>query len=70
MFVFNADHSLVLATHPSIGSEFNALDWSSWLFTGFSLAGAATQAVFGKLGDIYGRKPVILFSYIGFAIGW
>ncbi|KIL93724.1 major facilitator superfamily transporter [Fusarium avenaceum] len=69
VFVFNADHSLVLATHPSIGSEFDALDWSSWLFTGFSLAGAATQAVFGKLGDIYGRKPVILFSYIGFAIG-
>ncbi|KAF5005271.1 hypothetical protein FDECE_8257 [Fusarium decemcellulare] len=69
VFVFNADHSLVLATHPSIGSEFDALDWSSWLFTGFSLAGAATQAVFGKLGDIYGRKPVILWSYVGFAFG-
>jgi MFS family permease len=61
---------LVLATHPTIGSEFNALDWSSWLFTSFGLAGAATQTMFGKLSDIYGRKPIILFSYIGFAIGW
>ncbi|KPA38349.1 major facilitator superfamily transporter [Fusarium langsethiae] len=69
VFIFNADRSLVLATHPSIGSEFGALDWSSWLFTGFSLAGAATQTILGKLGDIYGCKPVILFSYIGFAIG-
>ncbi|KAI3327256.1 MFS general substrate transporter [Xylariaceae sp. AK1471] len=70
VFIFHADHSLVLATHPSIGSEFNALEWSSWLFTSFGLAGAATQAVFGKLSDIYGRKPIILISYAGFAIGW
>jgi MFS family permease len=70
VFIFHADHSLVLATHPSIGSEFNALEWSSWLFTSFGLAGAATQAVFGKLSDIYGRKPIILLSYAGFAIGW
>ncbi|KAJ2986517.1 hypothetical protein NUW58_g4989 [Xylaria curta] len=69
VFIFHADHSLVLATHPSIGSEFNALEWSSWLFTSFGLAGAATQAVFGKLSDIYGRKPIILLSYAGFAIG-
>ncbi|OCK86845.1 MFS general substrate transporter [Cenococcum geophilum 1.58] len=69
VFIFHADHSLVLATHPTIGSEFNALAWSSWLFTSFGLAGAATQAVFGKLSDIYGRKPIILLSYAGFAIG-
>jgi len=43
VFVFNADGSLVLATHPVIASEFNALESSSWLFTGFGLAGAATQ---------------------------
>ncbi|KAF7542845.1 hypothetical protein G7Z17_g11222 [Cylindrodendrum hubeiense] len=69
VFIFNADHSLVLATHPTIASEFNALEWSSWLFTSFGLAGAATQAILGKLSDIYGRKPIILISYAGFAIG-
>ena len=70
VFIFHADYSLILATHPTIGSEFNALAWSSWLFTSFGLAGAATQTVFGKLSDIYGRKPIILLSYAGFAIGW
>lgn len=70
VFVVNADHSLVLATHPRIASEFNALEWSSWLFTSFGLAGAAMQAVFGKLSDIYGRKPIILISYAVFALGW
>ncbi|KFA71254.1 hypothetical protein S40288_07798 [Stachybotrys chartarum IBT 40288] len=44
-FTANADGSLVLATHPTIASEFNALSESSWLFVSFTLAGAATQAM-------------------------
>jgi len=45
VFVFNADSSLVMATHPIIASEFNALESSSWLVTGFGLAGSATQVI-------------------------
>lgn len=44
-FTANADGSLVLATHPTIASEFNALSASSWLFVSFTLAGAATQTM-------------------------
>jgi MFS family permease len=44
-FTANADGSLVLATHPTIASEFNALSESSWLFVAFNLAGAATQTM-------------------------
>jgi hypothetical protein len=44
-FTANADGSLVMATHPVIGSEFNDLENSSWLFIGFMLAGSATQSV-------------------------
>lgn len=44
-FTANADGSLVLATHPTIGSEFDALSASSWLVISFSLAGAATQTL-------------------------
>jgi hypothetical protein len=47
MLMYNADGSLVLATHPTIASEFNDLADSSWLFTAFALAGAATQAIVG-----------------------
>lgn len=66
----HADGSLVLATHPVIASEFGALAESSWLFTSFGLAGAATQTLYGKLSDIYGRKALILASYVFFAGGW
>ena len=67
---FHADGSLMLATYPVIASEFNDLESASWLLGGFILAAAATQTIFGKLSDIYGRKNLILISYILFALGW
>ncbi|KIW17915.1 hypothetical protein PV08_05110 [Exophiala spinifera] len=70
VFIFHADSSLVMATHPTIASEFDALHSSSWLFTAFALAGAATQNTVSKLGDIFGHKRVILTCYLVFAIGW
>ncbi|KAH6685877.1 major facilitator superfamily transporter [Plectosphaerella plurivora] len=69
MFTNNADGSLVLATHPTIASEFNDLADSSWLFTAFALAGAATQAIYAKLSDIYGRRALLVTSYSFFAVG-
>ncbi|OTA69666.1 MFS general substrate transporter [Hypoxylon sp. EC38] len=69
LLVASADGSLVIATHAIIASEFNDLENSSWLFISFLLAGAATQSLYGKLSDIYGRKSVLLVSYALFAIG-
>ncbi|KAL8306486.1 hypothetical protein RB597_003005 [Gaeumannomyces tritici] len=88
-FMSNVDGSLVLATHPTIASEFDALSWSSWLFVAFQLAGAATQSIvclvasifgpgasakqdtkqYGKLSDMYGRRPVLVAAYALFALG-
>ena len=45
IFVANADGSILLATHSTIASEFDALSSSSWLITSFVLAGAATQTL-------------------------
>ncbi|CAM1507734.1 Fc.00g045820.m01.CDS01 [Cosmosporella sp. VM-42] len=69
VFTSNADSSLVLATHPVIASEFNTLGDSSWLFISFLLAGATTQALYGKLSDIFGRKSTLIVCYALFAIG-
>ena len=69
VFIANADGTLVLATYETISSEFNAFGAASWLSTSFSLAVCAVQPLTGKLSDIYGRKSVILFSYVAFAIG-
>lgn len=69
VFIANADGTLVLATYETISSEFNSFGAASWLSTSFQLAVCAIQPLTGKLSDIYGRKGVILFSYVAFAIG-
>ncbi|KAK4223966.1 major facilitator superfamily domain-containing protein [Podospora fimiseda] len=69
IFVAHTDGSILLATHSNIASEFNALGDSTWLITSFALAGAATQTIYGKLSDIYGRRTLVLIAYSIFVVG-
>ncbi|KAG4413482.1 hypothetical protein IFR04_013383 [Cadophora malorum] len=69
VFMSNADGSLVMATYGTISSEFGALGEASWLTTSYALATCAVQPITGKLSDIYGRKSVLLVSYVLFAVG-
>ncbi|KAH6719494.1 major facilitator superfamily domain-containing protein [Leptodontidium sp. MPI-SDFR-AT-0119] len=69
VFIANADGSLVLATSGTISSEFNDLEGAGWLITSYTLAMCATQSLYGKFSDIYGRKSTILVSYGFFIIG-
>jgi MFS family permease len=68
-FIANADSSLVLATYGKVASEFHDLDSGSWLLSSYILAMSAVQPLYGKLSDIYGRKPVLLVAYAMFALG-
>ncbi|KAJ5186075.1 Major facilitator superfamily domain general substrate transporter [Penicillium cf. griseofulvum] len=68
-FISNADATLVMAAAGRISSEFNRLRDASWLSTGYTLGVCAAQPMYGKLSDIYGRKPMLLFSYLLFAMG-
>ncbi|KAF2402942.1 MFS general substrate transporter [Trichodelitschia bisporula] len=69
VFIGQMDGSFVLATHSNIASEFQQLSNSGWLLTSYSLVGAATQPIIGKLSDIYGRRQCLLTSYAIFATG-
>ncbi|OCK73579.1 putative tetracycline-efflux transporter [Lepidopterella palustris CBS 459.81] len=69
VFIANADGSLVLATSGTISSEFDDLGSAGWLITSYTLAMCASQSLYGKLSDIYGRKSTILVSYIFFTLG-
>ncbi|KAI8650007.1 MFS domain-containing protein [Fusarium sp. Ph1] len=57
-FLGSSDNSLVMATHPTIASEFDALGMSSWLLTAFSLGGATTQ-----ITDADSTHQVLLCMY-------
>ncbi|KAJ5660714.1 uncharacterized protein N7484_000086 [Penicillium longicatenatum] len=68
-FISNADATLVFAASGRISSEFDRLRDASWLSTGYTLGLCAAQPMYGKLSDIYGRKPLLLISYFLFALG-
>jgi MFS family permease len=63
------DQLLAVATYAKIGSELNALNSTSWIATSYFLTLTSFQPLYGKLSDIFGRKPCLLFAYAVFAIG-
>ncbi|EWC47309.1 hypothetical protein DRE_03428 [Drechslerella stenobrocha 248] len=69
VFIANGDGSFVLATNGVISSEFGRLGDASWLVTGYMLSMCAMQPLYGKMSDIYGRKAMLLISYIFFGVG-
>ncbi|KAI5263015.1 MFS general substrate transporter [Aureobasidium subglaciale] len=74
VFVSQADTTLVFATYAHITSEFIKLgggSWidGSWIVTSFGLATCATQPMYGRLSQIFGRKPILQISYTLFLVG-
>jgi EmrB/QacA subfamily drug resistance transporter len=62
--------NLVLGTAmPTIVSELGGVDHFSWVVTSYALATAVSTPVWGKLGDMYGRKGVFMASIVVFLIG-
>ncbi|KAI0311219.1 MFS general substrate transporter [Amylostereum chailletii] len=68
-FLASMDSTIVLSSYASIGSELNELQSTSWISTGYMLTLASFQPLYGKLSDIFGRKPCLLFAYVVFALG-
>ncbi|KAK1753398.1 major facilitator superfamily domain-containing protein [Echria macrotheca] len=69
ILVAHADGSIMLATSATIASEFNELANAAWLVTSFALAGAASQTLYGKLSDIYGRRLIVIVAYLFVVLG-
>ncbi|TKC85963.1 MFS transporter [Trinickia terrae] len=61
--------TIVSTAMPQIVADLGGLDLYSWVFASFLLAQTAMTVVFGKLADLYGRKPVMLAGIAIFLIG-
>lgn len=51
---------------PAIVGEFQGMQWLSWIFTSYLLAMAITTPIFGKISDLFGRKPVFMWGQLFF----
>lgn len=69
MFLAAVESTIVATAMPSIASALGSFSLYSWVFSIYLLAEAVTIPVYGKLADIFGRKPVFLFGMVLFLTG-
>ncbi|KZT20836.1 MFS general substrate transporter [Neolentinus lepideus HHB14362 ss-1] len=69
VFLAAMDQTIVVSSYASIGNQFNQLQNTSWIATGYMLTVVSFQPLYGKLSDIFGRKGCLLMAYSIFAIG-
>ena len=56
MFLAALDQTIVSTALPTIVGELGGIEHLSWVVTAYLLAATASTPLYGKLGDMYGRK--------------
>ncbi len=68
MFLAALDQTIVATSIRTIGDELNGLSMQAWVTTAYLITSTITTPLYGKLSDIYGRKPLFIWG-ISFFIG-
>ncbi|GAA1970514.1 MDR family MFS transporter [Kitasatospora viridis] len=69
MLLAMLDNLIVGTAMPTIVGDLGGANHLSWVVTSYTLATAAATPIWGKLGDLYGRKGTFITSIVMFLIG-
>jgi len=69
MFLAALDQTIVGPVLPRIVTELKGADYYTWVVTIFLVTSTITVPIYGKLSDLYGRRPMLLFGISLFLIG-
>ncbi|MFJ8627210.1 MFS transporter [Kitasatospora sp. NPDC093550] len=69
MLLAALDQTIVSTALPTIVSDLGGLEHLSWVVTAYLLASTAATPLWGKLGDMYGRKRFFQASIVIFLLG-
>jgi len=69
MLLASLDQTIVSTALPTIVGELGGLEHISWVVTAYLLAITVVTPLYGKLGDLYGRKVVLQGALVLFLIG-
>src|ERR1044071_2071348 len=63
------DQTIVATALPKVVGELGGITQYSWVFTAYMLGSTVTVPLYGKLGDVHGRKPLFIVSISIFLVG-
>src|SRR5437870_3978721 len=63
------DQTIVATALPRIVGDLGGITQYSWVFTAYMLTSTVTVPLYGKLGDVYGRKYLFMLAIVVFLIG-
>jgi EmrB/QacA subfamily drug resistance transporter len=69
MLMAALDQTIVATALPTIVGDLGGLSHISWVVTAYLLAQTAVTPLYGKLGDMYGRKVVLQVGLLVFLLG-
>ena len=69
MFLAALDQTIVSTALPTIVGDLGGLNQISWVVTSYLLAATISTPLYGKLGDMYGRKPAFVAAIVIFLAG-
>jgi len=69
MLLAALDQTIVSTALKSIVEDFNGLSHYTWVVTAYLLTSTASTPLYGKISDLYGRRPVFQFAVVTFLIG-
>jgi EmrB/QacA subfamily drug resistance transporter len=63
------DATIVATAVPQIVADLGGFSLFPWIFSIYLLTQAVTVPIYGRLSDVFGRKPVLLVGVAGFLVG-
>src|SRR5438105_1958088 len=69
LFLAALDQTVVGTALPRIVTDLRGNDIYTWAFTSYLLTATISGPIYGKLSDLYGRRPILLFAVAVFLIG-
>ncbi|HVU76898.1 MAG TPA: MDR family MFS transporter [Gaiellaceae bacterium] len=63
------DSTIVATAVPQIVGDLGGFSLFPWIFSIYLLTQAVTVPIYGRLSDVFGRKPVLLVGVAGFLVG-
>src|SRR6185436_18075713 len=69
MFLAALEATVVGTAMPTVIASLGGLDRYSWVFSAYLLTSTVTVPVWGRLSDLYGRRPLYLMAVVFFLVG-